>query len=238
MLAASCQLNSLPVLHQLGTCWEKQSCCSRGAARLLPGDAVALLFWACSLSQNLEPRPELDPLVPLLGSGGGAGCPSSPACHGRGLPSANTAETIVFSWTSSLCNRKSHQVTTCALLVLCHNLTYCLSLVEGGYQRFAMHLSKSLCHCRLIRHLITAYYQPLLEQGWPSTVSWRPHSGERRKNNLGQQCQLFSQPTSMDRHFLFQQLTQSLLFRPRLALLAPGANLQSSLSTTAGLRPV
>lgn len=44
VLAASYQLNLLPVFHQPGTRWEKQRCCSRTAARLLLGDAVALLF--------------------------------------------------------------------------------------------------------------------------------------------------------------------------------------------------
>lgn len=71
--------------------------------------------------------------------------------HAQGLPSAHAAETVVFSWSSSLCNSKSHQATTCASLVLCHNLTHRLSLVEGGYQGLAMHFSKSLCCCRLIR---------------------------------------------------------------------------------------
>lgn len=43
---------------------------------------------------------------------------------------------------------------------------------------------------------------------------------------------------SVDLQFLFKLMTQSLLFGPMLALLAPGTNLQTFLSTTAQLRPV
>lgn len=40
--------------------------------------------------------------------------------------------TIVFSWITAPCSSKSHWVTACAPLLLCHNLTPCLFLLGGN----------------------------------------------------------------------------------------------------------
>lgn len=51
--------------------------------------------------------------------------------HDLGPPSAHPTGTIVFSWSTAPCSSKSHRVTACALLVLCHNLTCCLFQLGG-----------------------------------------------------------------------------------------------------------
>lgn len=144
MLAASSQLNVLPVFHH-----------SLGKATLQFPEGCRVTSQGCCCFALLrmflviDPRSKARAVAPCPLAGLWRRC-----CllrRAQALPPAHAAENVVFSWSSLLCNGKSHQVTACASLVLRHNLTHCLSLMEGGYQGLVMHLSKSSCCCRLIR---------------------------------------------------------------------------------------